>query len=356
MKVLVVFGTRPEAIKLFPVIKKMKERGIEVVVCSTGQHDSLLYQDVVLPFKKRGYSELCPKYDLKVMKPGQSLGKLTSSILSKAEKIIEKEKPDFVMVHGDTSTTFSFALAAFYCKVKIIHVEAGLRTHDKFSPFPEEMNRRFVDQIADWHFAPTCQAYMNLQRENIPISSSVVVGNTVIDNFQYTLSDDYDLGDWKSKIVVVTVHRRESWDTLDNFFMFLNRFAKQHEDFTFIYPVHKNPLLIKKANQFLSNVCLTSSMNVFDMHNLLNHASFIMTDSGGLQEECTFLEKPVIVLRNESERTGNNLFVTGFDEQKIQNAFQKIQMNEFDCDKYQYGKGKASNKIVHCLLKTECRD
>ena len=328
MKVMSVFGTRPEAIKMCPLVKKLEEtEGIESVVCLTGQHREMLQQVIDIFGTK-------VKYNLDIMKPRQTLTTITSSILEKIEPVLIEEKPDIVLVHGDTTTSFVVALAAFYQQIPVGHVEAGLRTYDKYSPFPEEMNRNLTGKIADLHFAPTENNRKNLEREAIT-KNVFVTGNTVIDAFQTTVKPDYKYKDETlrnldltgKRCVLMTAHRRENLgQPLENICNAVKRLAEKYEDLVFVYPVHLNPAVRDTAERILGdvqNVYLIPPVDVEDMHNIMDRSFLVMTDSGGLQEEAPSCGVPVLVLRTETERPeaveAGTVKVVGVDEDVIFN-------------------------------------
>ena len=307
IKVMSVFGTRPEAIKMCPLVKQFeKEEEIDSIVCLTGQHREML-QQVIDIFGTKVH------YNLDIMQPRQTLTTITTSVLEKMEAVLEKEKPDIVLVHGDTSTSFVAALAAFYQKIPVGHVEAGLRTFDKFSPFPEEMNRCLTGRIATLHFAPTENNKKNLENENIK-EEVFVTGNTVIDAFSTTVKKDYEYKDEDLKkidftgkrCILMTAHRRENLgEPLRNICNAVKRIIMEYPDIEVVYPVHMNPAVRETAQEILGEldrVHLIHPLDVEDMHNLMARSFLVMTDSGGLQEEAPACGVPVLVLRTETER------------------------------------------------------
>lgn len=306
MKVLIVFGTRPEAIKMCPlVIEINKHPGMECVVCVTGQHKEMLRQAM----EAFGVVE---DYNLDIMRQRQSLASITTNTLIGMEDVLEKENPDIVLVHGDTTTAMAAAMSAFYKKIPVGHVEAGLRTGNMYSPYPEEMNRIIIDRLSTYLFAPTEANCKNLKKENI-CENVYVTGNTVIDSFKYTVKEDYTFCeaklnqiDFNKKVIVVTAHRRENWgDPLENICFAINQIAHMNRDVVVVYPVHLNPIVRSVVYRYLDkidNVILTEPLNVVDMHNLISKSYLILTDSGGLQEEAPAFGKPVLVLRNDTER------------------------------------------------------
>ena len=307
IKVMSVFGTRPEAIKMAPLVRAMAEREeMESLVCVTAQHREMLDQ-VLDAFA------IAPQYDLDIMQPSQTLSQITVRALAGLEEVFRQARPDLVLVHGDTTTTFTAALAAFYCRIPVGHVEAGLRSFDKFSPYPEEINRRLSGVLADLHFAPTAQNAENLRREGIG-SNIFVVGNTVIDALHTTVRDNYrfeldelnHLPYGEQRIVLLTAHRRENYgEPMENIAAAVRELALRYPDTLFIDPLHLSPYVqetVRGALDGLPNVRLVPPLGVLDMHNLMARCYLVMTDSGGLQEEAPALGKPVLVLRRETER------------------------------------------------------
>ena len=307
IRVLSVFGTRPEAVKMAPLVSELGRReGLESLCCVTAQHREML--DSVLHI-----FGLTPDYDLNIMEPGQSLSTITTKCLLGLEKVFGEAKPDLVLVHGDTSTAFSAALAAFYGKIPVGHVEAGLRTHDKYSPFPEEMNRTLVGDLAELHFSPTAANRQNLLREGIE-KGIYLTGNTVIDAMATTVRPDFHFTtevlnhiDYKNKkVIAVTCHRRENYgQPMEDIMSALAHLAKSHPEAELVYPVHLSPVVREVAHRHLDgleNVHLIPPVDVEEMHNLMARCYMVMTDSGGLQEEAPALGKPVLVLRKETER------------------------------------------------------
>ena len=362
IRVLSVFGTRPEAIKMAPVVKELESRdGIKSIVCVTAQHRNML--DQVLDIFK-----ITPDYDLNIMKPGQTLSYITAEVLKGIEEVIIKEKPDLVLVHGDTTTAMAAALAAFYQQVPVGHVEAGLRTYDKYSPFPEEMNRQIIDRIADYLFAPTEVSKENIGSKLNEGQKVFVTGNTAIDALKTTVSSDYshpDL-DWAdgSRLLLVTAHRRENLgEPMRNIFRAIRKILEDYKDVKVIYPVHLNPKVQSVAKEILGDndcVRLIEPLDVLDFHNFMERAYFILSDSGGVQEEAPSLGKPVLVLRDTTERPegikAGTLELVGTDEEKVYSATKELLIN---ADKYKkmskaknpYGDGFASKYIVDAILK-----
>ena len=363
IRVMSIFGTRPEAIKMAPLVKELESRReIESIVCVTAQHREMLDQ-VLETFKIK------PNYDLDIMKKGQTLKDITIRTLEGLENVIKESKPNIVLVHGDTTTTFAGALAAFYNKVDIGHVEAGLRTYDKYSPYPEEINRQMVDCMSDMFFAPTDLSKENLIRQNISSDKIFVTGNTVIDAMKTTVKEEYahkEL-DWAKKnerLILLTSHRRENLGKpMENIFKAIRRIVDEFDDVKVIYPIHKNPVVREIANNIFKNcdrVKLIEPLEVFDFHNFQNKSYLIMTDSGGIQEEAPSLGKPVLVLRNTTERPegieAGTLKLVGTDEKIIYKETKKLLLDEKEYNKMSkasnpYGDGKASEKIVDEIIK-----
>lgn len=361
IKVMTIFGTRPEAIKMAPLVKELDSRKeIKSIVCVTAQHREMLDQ-VLNIFKIK------PDYDLNIMKQGQSLSEITSRVLLGLEEVIKKEEPNIILVHGDTTTTFAGALAAFYNKVDIGHVEAGLRTYDKYSPFPEEANRIMVDRITDMYFAPTEVSKNNLLKENIDESKIYVTGNTAIDAMKYTINNNYknSLFDWigDSKLILLTAHRRENLgEPMYNIFKAVKRLVNDNKNIKVIYPIHLNPLVRKIANEVFEDndrIKLIEPLEVVDFHNFINKSYLILTDSGGIQEEAPSLGKPVLVLRDTTERpegiTAGTLKLVGTNEDDIYNEATILLNNKNEYDKMSkasnpYGDGNTSKYIVDAII------
>ena len=363
---MTVFGTRPEAIKMAPLVKELeKEPNVESLVCVTAQHRQMLDQ-VLSVF------DIVPDFDLNIMKDRQTLIGITTRALEGLSEVFEREKPDIVLVHGDTTTTFVGSLAAFYNKIAVGHVEAGLRTYDKYSPFPEEMNRKLTGTIADIHFAPTKSNKANLLKEGIKEEDIVITGNTVIDALKTTVSKDYVFEDETlgkidfcgKRVIAVTAHRRENLgEPLENICYALLDIANRYSDILIVYPVHLNPAVREVANRILgdsSRVRLIEPIGVLDMHNLMDRSYIVMTDSGGLQEEAPSLGKPVLVLRHETERPeavqAGTVKLAGTDRENIFRAACELLDSEEEYNKMAkavnpYGDGKASSRIVKALLK-----
>lgn len=362
IKTLTVFGTRPEAIKMAPLIKELDSRKDKFhnIIAITAQHREMLDQ-VLNSFNIKA------DYDLDIMQNKQTLSSITSKTLIGFEEILIKEKPDIVLVHGDTTTTMSASLAAFYNQVKIGHVEAGLRTWDKKSPFPEEINRVITDKLADFYFAPTGQSRENLLDENIASKMIHVTGNTVIDALNYTVKANYthevlDVINDNNKVILVTMHRRENQGKpMENVFKALREIVHNKDDIEIIFPVHLNPLVQKSAQTFLGNhdrIHLIDPVDVFDFHNLAAKSHFILSDSGGVQEEAPSLEKPVLVLRDTTERPegiqAGTLKLVGTDPEIVAKEILNLleDNNEYirmSRAKNPYGDGLASKRIVDFL-------
>lgn len=359
-KVMLVFGTRPEAIKMCPLVNELKcNPNFETIVCVTGQHREML-QQVLDVFKVK------PDYDLNIMKEGQTLYSITTSILEKMKPILEKENPNIVLVHGDTSTTFAASLAAFYSGIKVGHVEAGLRTYDLHSPFPEEYNRQAVSIVSDFNFAPTEQAKENLLKEGRCAEKIFVTGNTAIDALKTTVSEEYhhELFDWigNSRLIMLTAHRRENLGIpMENMFKAIKRVLQENADVKVIYPIHKNPIVREIANRILGNesrIKLIEPLEVIDFHNFLKKSYFILTDSGGIQEEAPSLGKPVLVMRDTTERPegvlAGTLKLVGTEEETIYKEFSALLNDDQAYAKMSeasnpYGNGTASQQIAKIL-------
>lgn len=364
-KVITIFGTRPEAIKMAPLIKKLKERAeLDVKVCVTAQHRQMLDQVLNL-------FSIKPDYDLNIMKTKQTLTGITSRVLIGLEDIFKKEKPDLILVHGDTTTTFAGALAAFYQKIKIGHVEAGLRTYNKYFPYPEEMNRKLTGALSDMHFAPTSGAKNNLLREGINENDIFVTGNTVIDAMKYTVEDNYvfendELNniDYKNKkVIMVTAHRRENWGKgIENICTAFKKIIEENKDTELVYLVHLNPIVKDTVYRILGGterVHLLPPLDTKETHNLMNKCYMVMTDSGGLQEEAPHLGKPVLVLRNVTERPeaveAGTVRLVGTDTDKIIENANDILNNKDEYSRMEksinpYGDGMASERITQSIL------
>ncbi|MEG0546559.1 MAG: UDP-N-acetylglucosamine 2-epimerase (non-hydrolyzing) [Oscillospiraceae bacterium] len=359
-KVMLVFGTRPEAIKMCPLVNELKTRkSIKTIVCVTGQHRQML--DQVL-----GAFNVVPDYDLSIMKDKQTLFDVTTNILNRIKEVLESEKPDVVLVHGDTSTTFVTALACFYLQIPVGHVEAGLRTYDIYSPYPEEFNRQAVGIIAKYNFSPTEMSKSNLIREGKKADSIYVTGNTAIDALKTTVKDDYSNPqlDWASdsKLIMITAHRRENLGVpMHNMFRAIRRIIDEHPDVKAIYPIHMNPVVRDAAKEILGDcdrIRIIEPLDVLDFHNFLARSYMIVTDSGGIQEEAPSLGKPVLVMRDTTERPegikAGTLKLVGTEEKVIYDNFKLLLENKAEYEKMShasnpYGDGFACKRIADIL-------
>ena len=359
-KIMLVFGTRPEAIKMCPLVNELKTReNIQTVVCVTGQHRQMLDQ-VLDAF------DVKPDYDLSIMKDQQTLFDITTNILNRIREVLEKEKPDVVLVHGDTSTTFVTALACFYLQIPVGHVEAGLRTYNIYSPYPEEFNREAVSIIAKYNFAPTELSKQNLLKEGKNPNSIYVTGNTVIDALKTTVRDDYTHPEieWAkgSRLILLTAHRRENLgEPMHQMFRAIRRVLDEHSDVKVLYPIHMNPLVRKAAEEELGNcdrIHIIEPLDVLDCHNIMSRSYLILTDSGGIQEEAPSLGKPVLVMRDTTERPegvdAGTLKLVGTSEETIYNEFTMLldYKNAYDAMAYAvnpYGDGFACQRIADAL-------
>lgn len=362
IKVMTVFGTRPEAIKMAPLVKELKKRKeVECIVCVTAQHREMLDQ-VLETF------DIVPDYDLNIMQKGQTLTDITVRALKGLEDVIKEVKPNIVLVHGDTTTTFAGALAAFYNQTDIGHVEAGLRTYDKYSPYPEEMNRQMVSSLSDMNFAPTKLSADNLIKEGKKKENIFITGNTVIDAMSTTISDDYqnEVFDWvgNDRMILLTAHRRENiGDSMRSIFKAVKKIVTEFPDVKVVYPIHKNPVVREIANEIFGDcdkVKLIEPLEVFDFHNFMNKSYIILTDSGGVQEEAPALGKPVLVLRNTTERPegieAGTLKLTGTDEETIYEETKKLLTSKEEYEVMSkasnpYGDGHASERITDEIIK-----
>ncbi|MGV3234576.1 non-hydrolyzing UDP-N-acetylglucosamine 2-epimerase [Latilactobacillus curvatus] len=362
IKVMTVFGTRPEAIKMAPLVLALKERTdeFEAVTVVTAQHRQML--DQVLEIFK-----IKPDYDLDVMKQRQTLSEITSNVLMNLDKVIATEKPDIVLVHGDTTTTFAASISAFYNQTAIGHVEAGLRTWDKYSPFPEEMNRQLTDVLSDLYFAPTSQSEANLLQENHPQKAIYITGNTAIDALKQTVQSDYnhsilDVVDADKRMILVTMHRRENQgEPMKRVFKVMRQVVETHDDVEIVYPVHLNPVVQEAAQDILGNhprIHLIDPLDVVDFHNLSARSFFIMSDSGGVQEEAPSLGKPVLVLRDTTERPegveAGTLKLVGTQPEQVHDAMVELLDDQAVYDamahaKNPYGDGQASQRILDAI-------
>lgn len=361
-KVMLVFGTRPEAIKMCPLIKELKTRkNIKTVVCVTGQHREMLNQ-VLECFNVE------PDYNLDIMQDKQTLFDVTINIISKIKPVLEKEKPDVILVHGDTSTTFVTALCAFYMQIPVGHVEAGLRTYNIYSPYPEEFNRQATSIIAKYNFAPTEMSKQNLINEGKDKESIYVTGNTAIDALKTTVKKEYShpILEWAkdSKLIMLTAHRRENLGKpLENMFIAIKRIVEENNNVKVVYPVHKNPVVQETANKFLGNnknIKLIEPLEVLDFHNFLAKSYLILTDSGGIQEEAPSLGKPVLVMRDTTERPegikAGTLKLVGTQTENIYNEIKLLLNNEEEYNRMSkasnpYGDGFACKRIADILSK-----
>ena len=362
IKVMSVFGTRPEAIKMAPLVKELEKREeIESIVCVTAQHREMLDQ-VLETF------EIVPDYDLNIMKQGQTLTDVTTRAIQGLEWVIKEVNPDIILVHGDTTTTFAGALAAFYNQVAIGHVEAGLRTYNKYSPYPEEMNRQMVGCMADLHFSPTELSASNLIKEGKNKDNIFITGNTAIDAMSTTVDEDYkhEVLDWvgSDRMILLTAHRRENLgDPMRHIFKAIKRIVDEFDDVKVVYPIHKNPKVREIANEIFGDndkVKLIEPLEVFDFHNFQNKSYIILTDSGGIQEEAPSLGKPVLVLRDTTERPegigAGTLKLVGTDEEVIYKETKKLLTDKKEYEKMSkasnpYGDGHASERIVDAIIK-----
>ena len=363
-KIITIFGTRPEAIKMAPLVKELEKReGIDSKVCVTAQHREMLDQVLQL-------FDITPDFDLNIMKTKQTLTGITNKVLEGLEEIFIKEKPDMILVHGDTTTTFSGALAAFYQQIKVGHVEAGLRTFDKYFPFPEEMNRKLTGSLADLHFAPTKGSKSNLLREGVNESDIFITGNTVIDAMIHTVKDNYKFEnellnkiDFENKkVIMITAHRRENWgEGIENICDSLNKIVDENQDVELVYLVHLNPVVKDVVTRKLGNkerIHLLSPLDTNETHNLMNKCFMVMTDSGGLQEEAPHLGKPVLVLRDVTERPEaveyGTVKLVGTSVDKIVDEANTLIRNKEEYLKMSraanpYGDGFASKRIADII-------
>lgn len=359
MKVMTIFGTRPEAIKMCPVIKELKKRKCELVICVTGQHKEML--DSVL----RSF-DVEVDYNLAIMKDQQTLFDVTINILERIKDVLEKETPDVVLVHGDTTTTFVTALACFYLRIPVGHVEAGLRTYDIMSPYPEEFNRQAVGIMAQYNFAPTEQAKENLLKEGKAAESIVVTGNTAIDALKTTIEDNYtnDVLEWAqgSRLILITAHRRENLGKpMKSMFRAIRRIIDEFPDTKAVYPIHMNPIVREIATEELAGcnrIKIIEPLDVVPFHNMMSKSYLILTDSGGIQEEAPSLGKPVLVMRDTTERPegvkAGTLKLVGTDEERIYKTFKLLLEDNEEYEKMNrasnpYGDGLASSRIADAL-------
>ena len=365
IKVMAVFGTRPEAIKMCPLVLELqKYENITPIVCVTAQHREMLDQVLDIFGVK-------PDYDLDIMKTRQTLNGITTRVLEGMEDVLRKEKPDIVLVHGDTSTSFVAALASFYEQIKVGHVEAGLRTYDIYSPFPEEMNRQLTGRIANLHFSPTQRNYDNLIKENIDSEKIYITGNTVIDALKTTVKDNYEFQseclrslDFDNKrVIVVTAHRRENLGKpLEDICNAISEIVDEYPDTEVVYPVHLNPAVRETVWSILGDkdrVHLIDPLDVMELHNAISRSFMVMTDSGGIQEEAPALAKPVLVLRKETERpeavAAGTVKIAGVDKEVIKTLAKELLDNQDEYNKMAhaanpYGDGEASRRICEAIL------
>lgn len=363
-KIITIFGTRPEAIKMAPLVKELEKREqIESKVCVTAQHREMLDQVLEL-------FNIKPDFDLNIMKTKQTLTGITSRVLEGLEEVFKEEKPDMILVHGDTTTTFAGGLAAFYQQIKVGHVEAGLRTFNKYFPFPEEMNRKLTGSLSDLHFAPTKGSKENLLREGINESDIYITGNTVIDAMKHTVEEGYTFEneelnsiDFSKKVIMITAHRRENWgEGIENICIALNKIVEQNEDVELVYLVHLNPVVKDVVFERLGGkdrVHLLPPLDTKETHNLMNKSFMVMTDSGGLQEEAPHLGKPVLVLRDVTERPeaveAGTVKLVGTNVDEIVNQANKLLRNpeaylRMSKSINPYGDGIASKRIADAIL------
>lgn len=365
IKVMSVFGTRPEAVKMAPLVKELEQtEGIKSIICVTAQHREML--DQVLEI-----FEIKPDYDLDIMKQRQTLTGITTRVLEGMESVLEEAQPDIVLVHGDTSTSFVAALAAFYKQIPVGHVEAGLRTYNRYEPFPEEMNRKLTGSLANIHFSPTPLAKQNLLKENVSEDEIFVTGNTVIDALKTTIKDEYfftvdelNAIDFNhKKVITMTAHRRENLgEPLENICNAVAKIVEEFEDVEVVYAVHKNPAVGEVAKRILGNierVHLVDPLDINDMHNLMKRSFLVLTDSGGLQEEVPSLGKPVLVLRNVTERPegveAGTLKLAGIEEETIYQMTKELLTNkelygQMAQARNPFGDGHASRRIAEAIL------
>lgn len=361
-RIMLVFGTRPEAIKMCPLVNELKKReDIRTTVCVTGQHRQMLDQ-VLETFK------VTPDYDFSIMKDKQTLFDITVNILTRIKEVLEKEKPDVVLVHGDTSTTFATALACFYLQISVGHVEAGLRTYNIFSPYPEEFNRQAVSIVSRFHFAPTMRAKENLVKEGKAEDEIWITGNTAIDALKTTVREDYAHPEleWAkgSRLIFITAHRRENLgEPMHHMFRAIRRVMKEHPDVKALYPIHMNPLVRQAAGEEFGDfdrIHICEPMEVLDCHNLMARSYLILTDSGGIQEEAPSLGKPVLVMRDTTERpegiAAGTLKLVGTEEEAIYQNFKELLENQatYNAMAYAsnpYGDGHACERIADILEK-----
>lgn len=363
-KIMLVFGTRPEAIKMCPLVNELKKRTeLETIVCVTGQHRQM-HDQVLETF------HVVPDYDLSIMKERQTLFDVTTNILNRIKDVLEEVKPDVVLVHGDTSTTFVTALACFYLQIPVGHVEAGLRTYNIYSPYPEEFNRQAVGIVAQYNFAPTEMSKQNLLNEGKKVESIYVTGNTAIDALKTTVREDYTHPELEraagSRLIMLTAHRRENLgEPMHNMFRAIKRIVDEHDDLKVIYPIHMNPVVRKAAAEIFGedeHFHLIEPLDVLDFHNFLARSYLILTDSGGIQEEAPSLGKPVLVMRDTTERpegiAAGTLKLVGINEETIYAEFKRLLTEKTAYDEMAhssnpYGDGHACERIANILVETK---
>lgn len=359
-RLMFIFGTRPEFIKIYPIYQEAIKQGNEVVLVSTGQHKEMLEQLF-------DFFNVTVDYNLEIMGKSEGLVDILCNSLKGLEEVIKKEQVDMILVHGDTSATFAGSMIAYYNHIQLAHIEAGLRTHNKFAPFPEEINRHLTGVLADIHFAPTMLSRNNLLQENIKNMDIYVVGNSAIDMLKYTVSKDYNhsILNWEpdKKLILVTAHRRENLEELDGIFSAIDFLAnKYYDNFKFVYPIHLNPIIRKKADKYFKNdnIKIIEPLDTIDFHNLMSNSYMIMTDSGGIQEEAPSLGIPVLVLRNVTERPegveAGTLRLVGTDKNTIVKAAENLIENNYEYEKMSqinnpYGDGNTAKKIMDIINK-----
>lgn len=359
-RIMFIFGTRPEFIKIYPVIIEAKKQGNEVIVVNTGQHKEMVNELL-------DYFDLKVDYDLEIMNKCSGLMDILTMSLKGLDEVVKEVKPDVILVHGDTSATLAGSLTAFYNQVKLGHIEAGLRTYNKFSPFPEEVNRQLTGIMADYHFAPTETTKSNLLTEGKSEDDVYVVGNSAIDMLKYTVKDDYEheVFNWRpdKKLILMTAHRRENINDLDQMFAAINEIAERYKDeYKVLYPIHMNPVIREKAKQFLTtdNIMIVDPLDTVNFHNIMKNSHLILTDSGGIQEEAPSFGVPVLVLRDTTERPegveAGTLKLVGTDHDAIIDAVDLLLTNEAEYNKMcgaknPYGVGDTSEQIINILNK-----
>ena len=366
-KIMIIFGTRPEAIKLAPLIKYLKiTTDIELKICVTAQHRGML--DTVL-----NIFEITPDYDLNIMKNGQTLVEMTIRILEGVDKVLKKEKPDLILVHGDTTTSLISAMGAFYNKIPVVHIEAGLRSKNMYSPYPEEFNRKLISDIAEYHFSPTIENKINLLNEGVSEDKIFVTGNTVIDALKSVVKENFifenellrTINYKEKKVVLLTIHRRENWgEPMEEIFYGIKNCALKHiNDIVIIFPMHENPIVRECAQKILGNIkniYLIDPLDYVSFSNLMNKSYLVVTDSGGIQEEAPALGKPVVVLREETERMegvkAGTVVLCGISKEKIEELLTELLSTKEEYIKMSkainpYGNGESSKKIGNILVR-----